>query len=73
VIAKHITITAIPPAVPPVTFTTSSMDGLNVSIVPDANWPASSLITLTIDDSAPDLVGDTLGAPVLGSFTTSAK
>ncbi len=70
VIASHITITA---GGVPVTFTVTSMDGLNVSVVPDANWPASSTITITVDATAPDLVGDTLGAPVSGSFTTSAN
>jgi len=71
VIASHITITATPAAV--VTFTATSMDGLNVSVIPDANWPASSTITITVDATAPDLVGDTLGAAVSGSFTTSAN
>jgi Bacterial Ig-like domain len=72
VIAGHITIMAVPAAT--ITFTTTSMDGLNVSIVPDANWPASSTITIAIDATAPDLVGDTLGAavPAPGVFTTSA-
>ena len=51
------------------------MDGLNVTIAPKmgATWPASSTITITIDATATDAVGDVLAAPVApASFTTSA-
>ncbi len=79
VIAGHVTITAVSlasGASSTVAVSATSMDGLNVSIAPamNANWPASSTITITIDATAPDLVGDTLGAAVSapGVFTTSA-
>jgi hypothetical protein len=79
VIAGHVTITAVSlssGASSTVAVSATSMDGLNVSIAPamKANWPESSTITITIDATAPDLVGDTLGAavPAPGVFTTSA-
>jgi hypothetical protein len=78
VVSQHITVTATPVAggggPVPVAFTATSTDGLNVSIVPAAmaNWPASSVISITVDASTPDLLGETLGAPVMNSFTTSA-
>ena len=62
---QHITVTATPVAggasalVP---FTASTTDGFNVAITPDANWPASSNITITIDATAPNAVGDPLGS-----------
>jgi hypothetical protein len=69
-IAKDITITAGAAAV---AFTAKSADGLTVSIVPKVNWPASSTITITIDATVTDLLGDPLGAAVPpGVFTTSA-
>jgi Bacterial Ig-like domain len=76
-IGQHVTVTAIPVsggASASVPFTATSMDGLNVSITPNANWPVSSTITITIDANAPDLLRDTLGAavPPPGVFTTGA-
>lgn len=72
---QHITVTATPvaggaPAAVP--FTASTTDGFNVAITPDANWPASSNITITIDATAPDAAGDPLGSIASTSFTTSA-
>jgi hypothetical protein len=74
-ITPHITIVATPVgggAPTSVAFDATTGDGLNVSITPKANWPASSSIAITIDASTPDLVGDTLGTAILGTFTTSA-
>jgi hypothetical protein len=72
-LAAHITVTAGPTMTIPVDV--ASMDGLNVTIAPKmgASWPASSTITITIDATATDAVGDVLAAPVApASFTTSA-
>jgi hypothetical protein len=50
------------------------MDGLNFTIAPamGANWPANTIITITIAAAATDVVGDVLGADLSASFTTSA-
>jgi hypothetical protein len=52
----------------------TSMDGLTVTVTPKSNWPASATISITLDATTPDVVGDTLGAPVslAQPFTTSA-
>jgi hypothetical protein len=76
-LASHITVTAAPPPAggsPTVAVDVASMDGLNVTIAPamGANWPANTTITITIDATATDVVGDVLAAPVDPvSFTTS--
>ena len=72
---QHITVSATPvaggaPANVP--FTVSTTDGFNLAITPDANWPASSIITITIDATAPDAAGDPLGSIASTTFTTSA-
>jgi hypothetical protein len=72
VIAAHVTITATS-VTGQITFTAASADGLNVSITPDANWPASSTITITLDATATDLDGDLVGAVQSATFTTSAS
>jgi hypothetical protein len=73
-LANHITVTGSP--VPVVgSPTVASMDGLNVTIGPPkgTNWPAGTTITVTIDATATDIVGDVLAAPIAPvSFTTSA-
>jgi hypothetical protein len=74
-IGTHVTLTATAPggAVTPVPYTPTSGDGLNVSITPNANWPASSVINFTLDAAAADVLGETIGAPGLSAtFTTSA-
>src|SRR5665213_3402386 len=71
-IAAHVTITATA-VTGPIAFTASSADGLNVSIKPTANWPASSTITITVDATATDLDGDPVGAVAPVQFTTSAN
>jgi hypothetical protein len=71
-IAAHVTITATP-VTGPIAFTATSMDGLNVSITPTDNWPASSTITITVDATATDLDGDAVGAVQTVTFTTSAS
>jgi hypothetical protein len=71
-IAAHVTITATS-ATGPIAFTATSADGLNVSITPKADWPASSTITITLDPTATDLDGDAVGAVVPATFTTSAS
>jgi hypothetical protein len=73
-IAMHLTVTAAPGGA--VAVDVNPVDGLNVSIVPhgNASWPASSVIVVTLDATAADVAGDTLGAavPPPGTFTTSA-
>ena len=71
-LAKHLTITAVPPV--PVPVDIASMDGLTVTITPKTTWPASSTIEITLDATTPDVVGDTLGAAVVlnSSFITGA-
>jgi hypothetical protein len=56
-------------------FMASSADGLNVSITPNANWPANATITITVtvDPTATDLAGDPVGPVMPVSFTTSAS
>jgi Bacterial Ig-like domain len=71
-IAAHVTITA-PSVTGPITFKASSMDGLNVSITPTDNWPASATITITLDATATDLDGDPVGTVATATFTTSAS
>jgi hypothetical protein len=71
-IAAHVTITATS-VTGPIAFTATSADGLNVSITPSANWPASSTITITVDATATDLDGDVVGAVQTATFTTSAS
>ena len=78
-LAKHITVTAAPfPAGGPptaVAVDVASMDDLTVTITPTGKttWPASSTITIAIDATATDAVGDLLAAPVDPvSFMTSA-
>jgi len=73
-LAAHITVTtALNVAVP---VDVSSMDDLTVTIAPKAgtNWPTSSTITIAIDATAADAVGDLLAAPVepVSFMTTSA-
>jgi hypothetical protein len=67
----HITITVVPAAT--VEFVTTSADGLNVSITPKEDWPASSSITITLDSTATDLAGDPVGPVGPAQFTTSAN
>ncbi len=75
-IGAHVTLTATPlagGAATSIAFTATSGDGLNVSITPNANWPASSIINFALDPTAADLLGETIGAPGLSAtFTTSA-
>ena len=75
-LASHITVTASPaPAGGAPMVDVASMDGLNVTIAPakGANWPANTTMTVTIDATATDVVGDVLAAPIAPvSFTTSA-
>jgi hypothetical protein len=70
-VAMHVTITAVPAPATPITFTATSMDNLNVTITPDANWPASSAITVAVDAATPDIFGDVLGAAAASSATTT--
>jgi hypothetical protein len=73
-LAAHVTVTTALSVPVPVDVT--SMDGLTVTIAPKAgtNWPASSTITIAIDATATDAVGDLLAAPVapVSFMTTSA-
>lgn len=77
-LATHLTVGAKPAGSnnnpTPVVVDLTSMDGLTVTVTPHTNWPASSDISITLDATTPDVVGDTLGAPVslMQPFTTSA-
>jgi hypothetical protein len=73
-IATHVTLTATAGgAVTSIAFMATSGDGLNVSITPNANWQASSVIKFVLDATAADVLGETIGAPGLSAtFTTSA-
>jgi hypothetical protein len=74
-LAGHITVTATPlagGAATAVPVDLASMDGLNVSVTPTTAWPASSTVDIKLDATTPDVLGDTLGADLTTSFTTSA-
>jgi hypothetical protein len=78
-LAGHIKVTAVPfPAGSPrttVAVDVASMDDLNVTITPTGKttWPASSTITIAIDATTTDAVGDVLATPVDPiSFTTKS-
>jgi hypothetical protein len=71
-IAALVTITATP-VTGPIAFKATSTDGLNVSITPTDDWPASATITITLDPTATDLDGDAVGAVMPATFTTSAS
>ena len=49
----------------------ASMDNLNVTVTPKANWPASTTITISVDATTPDAVGDVLDPT--GALTTGAQ
>jgi hypothetical protein len=68
-IVSHVTVTGGGLTASDVTITS---DGLSVTITPTGTWPASSTIVVTIDATAADSLGDTLGAPVSATFTTAA-
>jgi hypothetical protein len=65
-ISKHITAASGPlgSAVQtlPIAVKLACVDGFNVSITPQTTWPASSSISLSVDATAADILGDTLGS-----------
>jgi hypothetical protein len=74
-ISKHITVTSDPAgATPTVAVDFKATDGLNVTVTPHTTWPASSSITISVDATAADIVGDELGASgaMQSSFSTGA-
>jgi hypothetical protein len=72
-VMSHITVTAGATAVP-VPVDIASSDNLNVTITPKTTWPASSTITITVDQTTPDVNGEALSAAVPPAmFTTSAS
>jgi hypothetical protein len=73
-ISKDITVTAVPAIPTAVTFDFACVDGSNVSVTPHTTWPASSVITISVDATAADILGDTLGAAgaMASSFHTGA-
>jgi Big-like domain-containing protein len=77
-IAANVTVSATPVAGgagTPVPFDAASTDGLNVTLTPHMNWPASSVITVTLAATAADVLGEQLGAagaPPAATFTTGA-
>jgi hypothetical protein len=70
-ISKHITVTAVPALPAAVTFDFACTDGSDVTVTPHTTWPASSMITIAVDATAADILGDTLGAA--GAMTASFK
>jgi hypothetical protein len=81
-LATHVSAVAVSAAgTAPVALALTSMDGLTVSIAPAPTtptskpaWPEAAAITLTIDATAADVVGDKLAAPIAPvTFTTSAN
>ena len=73
-IRKHISVTAVPALSATDTFDFACVDGLNVAVKPHTTWPASSMITISVDATAADILGDTLGASgaTTASFMTEA-
>jgi hypothetical protein len=70
-VMSHITVTAGGTAVP---VDIASADNWNVTITPKTTWPPSSTITITVDQTTPDVNGETLSAAVPpATFTTSAS
>jgi hypothetical protein len=69
-LVAHVTVTPVT-----VSVELASVDGLNVTLTPKkgTTWPASTTITIAVDATTADVVGDTLGAAASASFTTSAK
>lgn len=82
-LATHVSAVAVSAAgTAPVALALTSTDGLTVSIAPAPTptptstpaWPKGALITITIDATADDVVGDPLSAPIPSvTFTTSAN
>ena len=70
-IRKHISVTAVPAIPTTLTFDFACVDGSTVSVTPHTTWPASSMITISVDAMAADILGDTLGAS--GATTASFK
>ena len=52
---------------------TKDLPAASVSITPKTTWTAGKTYTVTVDATATDVVGATLGAPVTASFTMSAN
>jgi hypothetical protein len=73
-ISKHIAVTAVPTIPATDTFDFTCMDGFSVTITPHKTWPASSMITISVDATAADILGDQLGAAgaVASTFSTGA-
>ena len=73
-ISKHISVTAVPALATTVTFDFACVDESTVSVTPHTTWPASSMITISVDATAADILGDQLGAggATQSSFDTGA-
>ncbi len=57
----------------PITVDIACVDGFNVSVTPHTNWPASSYISISVDATAADILGDQLGTVMTSMpFPTSA-
>src|SRR5450631_2192954 len=75
-IKTHITASSVPTGSPTTTLPTpvdvdvAAMDGLNVTVTPHTTWPASSDITISVDATADDILGDQLGSVITGKFST---
>jgi hypothetical protein len=75
-IKEHITASSVPTGSPTTTLPTpvdvdvAAMDGLNVAVTPHTTWPASSDITIFVDATAADILGDQLGSVITGKFST---
>ena len=76
-VASHITLTSStgPVAVTIGTIDTDPTRATTISIQPagDATWPAGATLTIKVDATTPNVLGQTLGAEVTGMVTTSAS
>lgn len=65
-IAKHITAASGPPGSTvqtlPIAVDIAAVDGFNVTVTPHTTWPASSSVSISVDATAADILGDTLGS-----------
>ncbi len=69
-IAAHIEVTAGGSVVP---VDIASADNVNVTLTPKTTWPAGASIQITVDATAADVLGETLGAATMAPpFMTTA-
>ncbi len=70
-VAAHVTVTSSTTGAIPVTV--ANVDPSTIGITPAAAWPASATLTVVIDATTPNALGQPLGAAVTATVTTSAN